>query len=143
MSSIYFHSEETGFTLKPKRVYKNWIRQIISQEEKELDAINYIFCNDKYLHKINLEHLNHDNYTDIITFPYSDSDIIEGDIYISIERVEENAKAYKVPFSKELHRVMAHGILHLCGYKDKTNNEKAIMRKKEDWCINLLSTIEA
>lgn len=143
MSSIYFHSEGIGFNLKPKKIYKTWVRQIISQEEKELSSINYIFCSDKFLHKINLEHLNHDNYTDIITFPYSDSGPIEGDIYISIERVEENANSYKLPFSEELHRVMAHGVLHLCGFGDKSSKEKSMMRKKEDWCINLLSTIEA
>jgi len=99
--------------------------------------LNFIFCSDNYLLKINVEHLNHDTYTDIITFDYSKEDRISGDIFISIDRVEENAKSHKTSFENELHRVIIHGVLHLLGYGDKEPGQKAEMRQKEDFCLSL------
>ena len=99
--------------------------------------INYIFCSDNYLHQINFQYLDHDTFTDIITFDQSDKDQIEGDIFISIDRVHENANERNISFVNELHRVMIHGILHLLGYNDKTPKEKQLMREKEDECLSL------
>ena len=94
--------------------------------------INYIFCNDDYLHKINLQYLNHDTFTDIISFDYSEGNFLQGDIFISIERVQDNAMDFNISLLEELKRVMAHGILHYCGYKDKSSEEQKIMRQKEE-----------
>jgi rRNA maturation RNase YbeY len=115
-----------------------WITQIIDAHQYELSALNYIFCTDEQLHKINLEHLDHDTYTDIITFDYSEEDLmLEGDIYISLDRVKDNAAQLGQSFDEELHRVLIHGVLHLLGYKDKTAEEKRGMRKKENTCLSL------
>ena len=103
--------------------------------------INYIFCDDEYLLKINIEYLNHDTLTDIITFDYVENGVLNGDIYISIERVMENAGIFSVSYEQELHRVLAHGVLHLCGYKDKTESDAAFMRRKEDFAIQLFDEI--
>jgi len=111
---------------------------IISEELTSTDAINFIFCSDEYLHKINLEYLEHDTLTDIITFDNSENDQeIEGDIFISLERIKENAQMFEVPFELELKRVLVHGILHLIGYNDKTEEEGMIMRSKEDFYLAL------
>jgi rRNA maturation RNase YbeY len=104
---------------------------------KKTGEINYVFCSDLYLHKINLEHLNHDTYTDIITFNYCEEDIISGDIFISIDRVKENSITYHTNFQKELNRVMIHGILHLVGFDDKSESDKELMRSKEDFYLSL------
>lgn len=109
-----------------------WITQAILKEGYELGEITIIFCNDPYLHSINLEFLKHDTFTDIITFDYVLGKQINGEIYISLERVKDNAAEYNVPFSEELNRVIIHGILHLCGYKDKTTLEIETMRRKEE-----------
>jgi len=140
MSNINFFSEEVDFKLPNKTSIIQWIEKTISEEsEKEILAINYIFCSDAFLGKINLEYLAHDTYTDIITFNNSDSEqYIDSDIYISIERVFENSSKYDENKMDELHRVMIHGILHLLGYPDSSDNEKKIMRKKENECLNLL-----
>jgi rRNA maturation RNase YbeY len=138
MGSIHFFSEDILFKPKYPRKLKSWIRHCISTEKSSLVELNYIFCTDNYLLKLNQEYLNHNTYTDIITFNNSDSkDKIEGDIFISIERVEENALKFKVPFEDEFHRVLIHGVLHLLGYNDKTNGQKALMRKKEEACLSL------
>lgn len=110
----------------------DWLSSVILVEDKMVGEIHYIFCDDQYLHKINVDFLNHDTLTDIISFDYSSGSIISGDIYISIERVRENAVDYKVDFMEELHRVMVHGILHYCGYGDKTSEEAMLMRDKEN-----------
>ncbi|MDR2979880.1 MAG: rRNA maturation RNase YbeY [Bacteroidales bacterium] len=123
---------ETKFTLKNKRAYKVWIKQIAQHESRRVGDINYIFCDDDYLIEINRQYLDHDTYTDIITFDYGEGDTIHGDIFISVERVAENAKEFSTTFSEEFLRVMAHGILHLCGYKDKTKAEEKVMRRKEE-----------
>ena len=133
---ILFKSE-THFTLQKKRLRKEWITTIIQQEKKRVGEINYIFCDDAYLLNINKQYLNHDTYTDIITFDYSEEGLLSGDIFISIDRVKENAQLFLVDFHNELLRVLAHGVLHLCGYKDKTKKEELLMRQKEDAAIAL------
>ncbi len=123
---------ETDFLLNNEAVYEQWIDAVVESEEKVPGEINYIFCDDAYLHKINREYLNHDTLTDIISFDYTIGDLISGDIFISIERVRDNAKEFDVSFHEELLRVMSHGVLHYCGYKDKSEPEEKIMREKED-----------
>ena len=136
---VYFHSEGTTYNLRHKKLVREWIITVINSENSKPGKINFIFCSDKYLHKINLTYLKQDTYTDTITFDYSEKGLLSGDIFISIERVKENAKEFNARFTNELHRVMVHGILHLLGYKDKTHAQKGIMRKKEDFCLSLLS----
>lgn len=109
-----------------------WLNKIITSEGKVAGEINFIFCNDEYLHKINLQYLNHDTLTDIISFDSSEGNELTGDIFISTERVAENAREFKVEFPEELRRVLAHGILHFCGYKDKTESQAEEMRQKEE-----------
>ncbi len=123
---------ETDFLLNNEAVYEQWIDAVVESEEKVPGEINYIFCDDAYLHKINREYLNHDTLTDIISFDYTIGDLISGDIFISIERVRDNAKEFDVSFLEELLRVMSHGVLHYCGYKDKSEPEQKIMREKEN-----------
>ncbi|RSK41540.1 rRNA maturation RNase YbeY [Mangrovimonas spongiae] len=129
---------ETDFQLSNEPLYQNWISNVIDLENCKEGDINYIFCDDEYLHKINVEFLNHDTLTDIISFDYSVGKQLHGDIYISIERVTENAQDFDVELSNELSRVMIHGILHYCGYKDKTENQKTLMRSKEEHYMKLL-----
>ena len=128
---ITFNSE-TSFTLKNQKKLVKWIGDVISSEGFQVGEINYIFCDDSYLNKINQEFLNHDTFTDIISFDYTLGKEVGGDIFISIERVLENAEKFNEVFENELHRVMIHGILHFMGYKDKTKKEKTLMRTKED-----------
>ena len=128
---ITFNSE-TSFTLKNQKKLLKWISDVISSEGLQVGEINYIFCDDSYLNKINQEFLNHDTFTDIISFDYTLGKEVGGDIFISIERVLENAEKFNEVFETELHRVMIHGILHFMGYKDKTKKEKTLMRTKED-----------
>lgn len=141
--AIQFFSEDISFKLKNKKDLKIWLKSIIETENKKTGQINIIFCSDAFLFNLNTTFLQHDTFTDIITFPYSESSDknISGEIYISIERVEENASLFKASFSNETHRVMAHGVLHLLGYKDKTKNEKTNMRAKEDLYLSLLSEL--
>lgn len=117
--------------------YSGWIERVIKSENKKLEEISYIFCNDDYLLDINEKYLNHDTYTDIISFDYSVGNILQGDIYISTERVKENSDEYSVSFEEELRRVIIHGVLHLCGYRDKTEDETRIMRGKEEEKLKL------
>ncbi len=134
---IHFTYEDTEFRIQEEEVLEEWIKQIIITEGHSLDVITYVFCSDEYLHKINMEYLNHDTYTDIITFPLSDENI-ESDIFISIDRIKENALLFQIPFLTELYRVIIHGVLHLCGFGDKTETEKKIMRSKEEESISEL-----
>lgn len=135
---INFFTEEVTFTFKEKQKTKNWLIQIAEKENFAIVELNYIFTTDEYLLKINQDFLNHDTYTDIITFDNSEKDgKITGEIYISIERIRENALTEKTTFDSEFRRVMAHGLLHLCGYKDKTANEVALMRNKEDETLQM------
>jgi len=136
MAMIRFNFETT-FTLSSKKSYKNWIKTIIACEHFKTGEINYIFCDDEYLLKINQQFLKHDDFTDIITFDYGNGGVLSGDIYISITRVRENSEIFGATFHDELLRVLSHGIFHLCGYKDKTKTAALNMRKKEEWAINL------
>ena len=128
---------ESEFNLENESVYSNWIARIIESEEYLIGEINYIFCDDEYLHTINVQYLNHDTLTDIISFDYTEGKVISGDIFISTERVYDNAIDFNVSFNEELKRVMAHGVLHYCGYKDKSDSDVQIMRQKEEEKINL------
>lgn len=128
---------ETEVCFKEETSYKGWLSRIVASEGFLVGALNFIFCDDEYLLKINEQYLNHNDYTDIITFDYSESKFVSGDIFISVERVKDNAKKFSVSEEEELQRVMAHGILHLCGYKDKTEEDSAVMRKKEDEKIEM------
>ena len=130
---------ETDFVLVNEGILAEWINDCIKNEDHRLEEINYIFCDDEYLYKLNVEFLNHDTLTDIISFDYSVGKIIQGDVFISVERVMENALDFSVPFLDELHRVMIHGVLHYCGYKDKTPKEAVIMRKKENFYLKRLA----
>ncbi len=137
--TVHFFAEDVKFKLKGKKVLKEWIRNAIFEEGKLSGAINFIFCSDTYLHNINLQYLNHDYFTDIITFDNSEEkDVLSGDIYISIERVRENAKMFQCPLNQEIRRVIVHGILHLIGYQDKSSSEIKLMRSKEDYYLSLL-----
>ena len=139
MKNIYFFCEDIQYTLKLKTKVRNWISTVIEQNNKELLNINYIFTSDSHLLHINKEYLNHNTYTDIITFDQSaDENTIEADIYISIDRIKQNAKTLNQSFQKELHRVMIHGVLHLLGLNDKTEIEKQEMRKNENHYLALL-----
>ena len=128
---INFHYE-TEFILEDAENYTNWIINIIKDEKAVVENLSYIFCSDNYLLKLNQKYLKHNSFTDIITFDYSEQNVISGEIYISIDRIRENAVKFKEDFNRELLRVMAHGVLHLLGYKDKSENEKEKMRTKED-----------
>lgn len=127
---------ETDFKLENESTIQEWIIEVITLESYVLNEINYIFCDDEYLHNINVQYLNHDTYTDIITFDNTTNKSILSDIFISVERVKDNAKSFDVTFKNELARVIIHGVLHLCGYKDKTDEEVTLMRSKEDFYIN-------
>ena len=133
---IYFHSEN-DFILTNENDVHSWISRSITLLDRVVGDINYVFCNDDYLLNINQEYLKHDTYTDIISFDYSDSDSLSGDIFISIERVKENAKKFDTIFLDELHRVLIHGLLHFVGFKDKLTSEKDEMRKQEDYYLSL------
>lgn len=138
MATIRFFSEDISFKIDLPRKKTLWIKEVARREKKTIKEINYIFCSDKYLLQLNQGFLNHKTLTDIITFDNSEGkNGLEGEIYISIERVQENAIKFNNEFEDELHRVMIHGVLHLIGYKDKKPSEKALMRKKEEACLSL------
>jgi probable rRNA maturation factor len=138
--SIRFFSEDTDFLLSNPRKISLWINQTAKKEKASIKEINYVFCSDRFLLALNQEYLNHDTLTDIITFDYSLSKKeLEGEIYISIERVHENALKFKKEFKEEIHRVLIHGVLHLIGYQDKKASDKALMRKKEETYLSLLN----
>ena len=128
---------ETEFILDNEQAFSDWLSAVIVSENKNEGEINYIFCDDEYLHNINMQYLNHDTLTDIISFDYTEGDVISGDIFISIERVEDNANDFNVSFNEELKRVLAHGVLHYCGYKDKSDSDALLMRAKEEEKIKM------
>lgn len=135
--AIRFFTEDISFSLKNKGLVRKWIKQTIIDESHKLRELNFIFCSDQYLLSINQQFLNHDTYTDIITFDNSDKEgLIIGDIFISVDRVQENAKSFKTNLEDELQRVMIHGTLHLLGYPDKGKEAKAIMTQKEDFYLS-------
>jgi probable rRNA maturation factor len=136
--AIQFFEEDIKFPLKEKNKYKRWLKAIAENDGFIITDLNYIFCTDEYLHKINLDYLNHDTYTDIITFDNSEEEkSIEGDIFVSIERIVENAEKLGSGVDIEILRVMSHGLLHLMGYRDKKKEDKKLMREMEDRCISL------
>ena len=141
--AIYFHSESTQFSLLQKRLLKQWINKVVQSFQRSIDTINYIFCSDDYLLRVNIDHLDHHYFTDIITFQYhEEAEPIQGDIFLSIDRVRENAVKFETTFDNELHRVMIHGILHLLGFGDKTTEEKQQMRQLEDHQLKILSAMQ-
>lgn len=137
---IDFYSE-TNFELADNERLANWISAIITSEGYQEGEIAYVFCDDAYLLKLNVQYLDHDTFTDIISFDYSVGKEINGEIYISVERIKENAKEYAASFLEELHRVMIHGILHYCGYQDKENEHAEEMRKKENEALAKLAEL--
>ena len=130
-SNIEFYCEETDFQLADENKIRTWIEKVAISESNEIGYVSFVFCSDDYLHKMNVEYLKHDTLTDIITFPYKKNPI-EGDVFISIDRVADNAKDFNQTFEHELHRVIIHGILHLCGYGDKTEVQEKKMRALEE-----------
>jgi rRNA maturation RNase YbeY len=140
--AINFFSEEIKFDLPQKLKRKNWLKQITQTENFQIGELNFIFCSDEYLYQINLDYLNHHTYTDIITFDNSEeAEVVEGDIFISIDRVRENGKKHNQDESSELSRVISHGVFHLMGYKDKTKEEAEVMREREGFAIELYKTL--
>ena len=136
--AIYFFTEEINFELKEKLIRKRWLKSIATEAGFTIKELNYVFCSDEYLYRMNMEYLNHDTYTDIITFDNSEKEFdIAGDIFVSIDRVGENAQTNNQKAETELNRVLVHGLLHLMGYKDKTKEESTLMRQKEEESINL------
>lgn len=135
-AAVNFFFEQRGFTLAERTGLKQFIRQLFRKERKPLHSLNYIFVSDQRLLEINRQYLQHDYYTDIITFDLSDGPATVAEIYISIDRVRDNAQTLGTSFKAELHRVIFHGALHLCGYGDKRKSEQEIMRSKEDYFLN-------
>ena len=136
LTKVRFFIEHKKFSLEKRAELKAFIESLFKREKKKLSSINYIFCSDKRLLEINRQFLNHDFYTDIITFDLSESDSTQAEIYISVDRVKDNAKSLGTSFKSELHRVIFHGALHLCGYRDKTNKERKEMRVKESFYLS-------
>jgi probable rRNA maturation factor len=138
MPSLNFFNEEIAFKLPHPQKTRRWIKEAIKNEKKDLNQINFVFCSDDYLRRLNIQFLKHKTYTDIITFDNSEgSGQLQGDIFISIDRVTENASKFNNAFDQELHRVIVHGVLHLIGYTDKDTINKKLMRKKEDAYLSL------
>lgn len=134
---IHFFEEDIAFEVPKPDLVRQWVLDTAAHEGFEVESLNFIFCSDAHLLGINQQYLEHDTFTDIITFPYHEEEQrIQGDVFISVERVRENAEAFGVPFSHELHRVIIHGVLHLSGYVDGTEADKAFMRKKEDFYLD-------
>lgn len=140
--AITFQMHEISMRLPGRVRLKAWVRRILKNEGKKEGAISFVFTTDSRLHEMNVEFLSHDTYTDIITFDQSEGQVISGDIVISRDRVKENAATYGSDFAEELRRVMIHGILHLCGYKDKTDQERQVMRAREDESLRVFKGME-
>jgi rRNA maturation RNase YbeY len=144
--AIHFFKADVAFAPKQKNILRQWMAKVAKKHQCQIDQLDFIFCSDAYLLNINQQFLAHDTFTDIITFDYSvpskvTKKAISGEIYISIDRIKENAKTFKTSYTKELHRVMIHGVLHLCGFKDKKATEQAEMRKQEDLALNTLESM--
>ncbi len=134
---IRFYTEDIKFNLPHKQEVKKWLQTVILSEGKKTGEVSVIFCSDDYLLKINRQYLQHDYYTDIITFDYTEGETLGGDLFISVDTVRANADEYRQSFEQELRRVMVHGVLHLCGYDDATDEEQAVMRRMEDKYLEL------
>lgn len=141
--SVRFWVDDIDFELHNPALYKSWIAEVIAKHGKKMGSINYRFASDASVHDVNVQYLNHDTYTDIITFDYVTGDLISGDILISIDRVGENASSFSVPFEHELSRVLIHGVLHLLGFKDKSDDDARLMRTKEEESIALLEQMKS
>ena len=139
--AIYFSTENIDFELEDASRVKKWITSIVDAQGKRVGNLNYLFCDDTYLIGVNQTYLNHDTYTDIITFDYVEGNVVSGDILISVERVRENAHLFNTSFEQELHRVIIHGVLHLLGQADKSDEDAAAMRRKEESALDLWKTI--
>ena len=137
--AITFSNSNSTFSLKAKTKIKNWISDVAKKEKRDIGNLSYVFTNDEDLLTINKQYLNHNTYTDIITFDYSEGKTISGEIFISIDRVRENSEKMDTTFEDELHRVIIHGVLHLCGHKDKTKIDSDNMRRLEDKALRLLN----
>lgn len=137
MSFLSTYNADIEFRLRDKRKLESWLQDAIKGYKKHADSLNIIFCSDEYLHRMNVDFLQHDDYTDIITFDYCEGKLLKGELYISLERVKENAKSFGVSFKNELHRVIIHGVLHLLGHKDKSAADQKKMRAEEDRLLNL------
>lgn len=138
---VYFHYLKEAPFFNKKRKLKLFIESLFLKEKTRLSELHYIFCSDSYLLKINRDYLRHDFYTDIITFDLSHNKEVTGEVYISVDRLKENAKTFGVSYSDEAYRLLFHGALHLCGYKDKTKSDKAMMKKKENFYLKLMSVL--
>lgn len=139
--AIVFNNNNDKFKLKKSALIKKWIEQVATKEKRTVGDLSYVFMSDEELLKINQQFLKHNTYTDIITFDYSENKKISGEIFISVDRVEENAKKMGTTFEDEIHRVIIHGVLHLCGYKDKTKIDSDNMRKQEDKALRVFNAL--
>lgn len=136
--AVKFYNEDSGYTLRNKRKLAAWARNTAQEEGFTVGDVSVIICPDEYLLRINNEYLSHNYYTDVITFDYGESGVVAGDIFISADTVADNADAFKTDVAQEMHRVIIHGMLHLCGYKDKNDEEAAVMREKENYYLGKL-----
>ena len=141
MQMIRYFQEDIRFDLKQKMQNNRWLKMVAGSEMKRIGAINIIFCSDNYILDVNMRYLQHDYFTDIITFDYCEKDILSGDLFISIDSVRDNASFYGTEFSEELNRVMVHGVLHLIGYDDHTDSEQKMMRSKEDYYLSQIPAV--
>ncbi len=139
--SVFFSNADIDFSFDKKETIKKWIAEIISRHGKKLGKISYLFCSDEMIYDYNVRFLNHDTYTDIITFDYVEGNLVSGDIMISVDRVGENANSFSASFESELHRVIIHGVLHLLGFKDKSPDDAAMMRQKENESLQILDSL--
>jgi len=137
--AIFFHTIDVDPRLQQKRALKRWINDCVLAENKKPGDINIIFCSDNYLLEMNRTHLDHDYYTDIITFDFTNEEVISGDLYISLDRVQDNALQNRIQPKIELYRVIIHGVMHLCGYKDKSKNDALSMRQQEEKCLRKIT----
>lgn len=138
---VRFFTEDTKFVIKNRLLIRKWLKMVAGSEMKKLGDINIIFCSDNYILDVNMKYLQHDYFTDIITFDYCEGDFLSGDLFISIDSVKENSIFYNTEFQNELNRVMVHGVLHLIGYDDHCDEDIAMMRSKEDYYLNVLSSL--
>ena len=139
---ISYYTQDTDFVFKGKQFNNKWLRMVAESEIKRIGDISIIFCSDNYILDVNMKYLQHDYFTDIITFDYSEGDRLSGDLFISIDSVRENAKLYKTEFNEELNRVMVHGILHLIGYDDHTQKDQKLMRTKENYYLSFREALK-
>ncbi len=138
-SRISFNYQHSSFRVRKTGQVKNWLVTVVHEFGFHIDSLGFVFCDDEFLLKLNIEHLDHDTYTDVISFNYSTGKQISGEIYISCDRIKANSKSYKVKLPDELHRVMIHGVLHIIGYQDYTAIQKTEMAAKENYCLSLRS----